>query len=344
VTEQANALFAMMRDGVAVKRRQFIALPGGAVIAPGMAFGQTPKNVYRLAVLSPGLPTSDMSPDAKLLLAALEKHGYIVDQNLIIEGPRGRLAEFSGLSQLLGDLRARKVDVVVTIGYPTALAAKQSGIPTVVAYGASDPIATGLVGHLDRPGGTITGISDVASTLTTKRLGLLKQLAPNIRRVAIIWNKDDLGMTLRYDASVEAAAEMGITIEPVSVHKPDDFDDAFTVMDREPPDALLMVSDLLTNVNAKRVFDYTNRRGIPAIYEYDALARDGGLMSYGPDLNQSFDRAASMVDRIFKGANPGELPFEQPTRYLFVLNLKTAKSMKLEVPPSLLALADEVIE
>jgi ABC-type uncharacterized transport system substrate-binding protein len=213
-----------------------------------------------------------------------------------------------------------------------------------VVYGAGDPIATGLVGRLDRPGGSITGISDVASTLTTKRLGLLKQLVPGIRRVAIIWNRDDLGMTLRYDASLKAASEIGIAIEPVSVHRLEDFDGAFAALNREPPDALLMVSDLLTNTNARRVFDYTSERRIPTIYEYDVFARDGGLMSYGPDLKESFDRAASMVDRIFKGANPGELPFEQPTRYLFVLNLKTAKSMGLEVPPSTLALADEVIE
>lgn len=285
-----------------------------------------------------------MSPDVKLLLASLERYGYVVGQNLELEGPRGRFAEFSELPKLLSDLKATKVDVVVTIGFPTAIAAKQSGIPTVVAYGAGDPVATGLVAHLDRPGGSITGISDVASTLTTKRLGLLKQLAPNIRRIAVIWNEDDLGMTLRYDASLAAADAFGITIEPASVRRPDDFDQAFAMMDRKPPDALLMVSDLLTNINVERVFDYTRRRGIPSIYEYDVFARDGGLMSYGPDLKESFDRAASLVDRILKGANPGELPFEQPTRYLFVFNLKTAKAMKLEVPPSLLALADEVIE
>jgi putative tryptophan/tyrosine transport system substrate-binding protein len=328
-----------------VKRRRFIALLGGAVVAaPHIAFGQNPPKVYRLAMLSPGIPSSDMSPDVKLLLASLERCGYVVGQNLELEGPRGRFAEFSELPKLLSDLKATKVDVVVTIGFPTAIAAKQSGIPTVVAYGAGDPVATGLVAHLDRPGGSITGISDVASTLTTKRLGLLKQLAPNIRRIAVIWNEDDLGMTLRYDASLAAADAFGITIEPASVRRPDDFDQAFAMMDRKPPDALLMVSDLLTNINVERVFDYTRRRGIPSIYEYDVFARDGGLMSYGPDLKESFDRAASLVDRILKGANPGELPFEQPTRYLFVFNLKTAKAMKLEVPPSLLALADEVIE
>jgi putative tryptophan/tyrosine transport system substrate-binding protein len=144
-----------------LKRRAFLTLLGAAAIgAPGLSIGQTPK-VYRLAVLSPGPQTSDISPDARLLLASLEQYGYVLDQNLVIDGPRGRFAEFSGLSEMLEQLKARDVDVLVTIGYPTALAAKESGIPTVVVYGAGDPVATGLVGRLDRPGGTITGISDV---------------------------------------------------------------------------------------------------------------------------------------------------------------------------------------
>ena len=137
---------------------------------------------------------------------------------------------------------------------------------------------------------------------------------------------------------------MGVEVQAVGVREPDDFNEAFAVMDREPPDAILMVSDSLTMLNRKRVFDYAATQRLPAIYEYDELVREGGLMSYGPDLTELFERAASMVDRIFKGAKPADLPFEQPTRYLFVINLKTAKSIGLELPPTLLALADEVIE
>jgi ABC-type uncharacterized transport system substrate-binding protein len=335
------------RRGEVVKRRQFIARMGGALVtiaAPCVAADQTRKRIYRLAILSPGPPALEVCPDAQRLLAALEKYGYFIGQNLVMEGSRGSIAEFSGLAHLVSDLKTENVNVIVTIGYPTAVAAKESGIATVVAYGVGDPIATGLVRHLDRPGGNVTGISDVASTLSTKRLGLLKQLNPKIDSVAIIWNRDDLAMTLRYEAVVKAAGDIGITIKPAGVRKLDDFNDIFALMDREVPDALLMVSDLVTNVNAKRVFDYTAERCIPAIYEYDPLARDGGLMSYGADLTESFDRAASMVHRIFKGQKPGELPFEQPTRYPFVINLRTAKSMKLELPSSLLALADEVLE
>jgi putative ABC transport system substrate-binding protein len=232
----------------------------------------------------------------------------------------------------------------VAWGYPVVLAAKASGIPTVVGFGVGDPVATGLAESLAQPAGNITGISDVATTLSTKRLGLLKDSVPKLRRVAMLWNKDDLGMSLRYEASAKAAQAIGVEVQAVGVREPDDFNEAFSVMNREPPDAILMVSDSLTMLNRKRVFDYAAAQRLPAIYEYDELVREGGLMSYGPDLKESFERAASMVDRIFKGAKPADLPFEQPTRYLFVINLKTAKTIGLELPPTLLALADEVIE
>ena len=229
-------------------------------------------------------------------------------------------------------------------GFPVVAAAKAAGIPTVVAFGVGDPVATGLVRNLAQPGGVVTGISDVATTLSTKRLSLLKELLPKLNRVAMLWNKDDLGMSLRYEASAKAAQAIGADVEAVGVREPDDFNEAFSVMDREAPDAILMVSDSLTMLNRKRVFDYAAAHRLPAIYEFDFMVHEGGLMSYGADLKESFERAAAKVDRIFQGAKPGDLPFEQPTRYLFVLNLKTAKAIDLEIPPTLLALADEVIE
>jgi putative tryptophan/tyrosine transport system substrate-binding protein len=175
-------------------------------------------------------------------------------------------------------------------------------------------------------------------------MGLLKELKPGLRSVAMIWNKDDLGMSLRYEASARSAQGMGVAVLAVGVREPDDFNEAFAVMDRERPDAILMVSDSLTVLNRKRVFEYADTRHLPAIYEYDPLVREGGLMSYGPDLRESFERAAAKADQIMRGAKPGDLPFEQPTRYLFVINLKTAKATGLDIPPNLLALADEVIE
>lgn len=327
-----------------MKRRDFIALVGTLVIAPRGAIAQTLGKVYRLALVSPGGVLPESALYAKLLLSGLAKLGYTPGQNLAFEGPHGAAGQPVQLPHLMEELKAAKVEVIVILGYPTAVAAKAAGIPTVVAFGIGDPVATGLVVNLARPEGNITGISDVATTLSTKRLGLLKELLPKLHRVAMLWNKDDLGMSLRYDASAKAAAAMGVDVQAVGVREPDDFNEAFAVMDREPPDAILMVSDSLTVLNRKRVFDYAAVHRLPAIYEYDPLVREGGLMSYGPDLRESFERAASMVDRIFKGAKPADLPFEQPTRYLFVLNLKTAKSISLEIPPTVLALADEVIE
>jgi putative tryptophan/tyrosine transport system substrate-binding protein len=327
-----------------MKRRDFIALVGTVVLAPRVAISQAPGNVYRLALVNSGGLVPESNPYAKLLLGGLAKLGYTPGQNLVFEGARGAAGQVGQLPQLMVELKAAKVDAIVIFGYPAAVAAKAAGIPTVVAFGVGDPVATGLVVNLARPEGNITGISDVATTLSTKRLSLLVQLLPKLHRVAMLWNKDDLGMSLRYDASAEAAAAMGIDVQAVGVREPDDFNEAFAVMDREPPDAILMVSDSLTVLNRKRVFDYAAMHRLPAIYEYDPLVREGGLMSYGPDLRESFERAASMADRIFKGARPADLPFEQPTRYLFVLNLKTAKSIGLEIPATVLALADEVVE
>jgi putative tryptophan/tyrosine transport system substrate-binding protein len=327
-----------------MQRREFIAFLGGlAVAAPRNALAQTDAKVYRLALISPLGLMPESHPNAKFLLGALAELGYVLGKNLAFASPGGGSGQVPA-EKLLAQAAADKVDVIVAYGYPVVLAAKATGIPTVVAFGIGDPVATGLVENLARPAGNITGISDVATTLSTKRLGLLKELLPKLHRVAMLWNKDDLGMSLRYEASAKAAQAMGVDVEAVGVREPDDFNEAFAVMDREPPDAILMVSDSLTTLNRKRVFDYAAAHRLPAIYEYDPLVREGGLMSYGPDLKESFERVASMVDRIFKGAKPADLPFEQPTRYLFVINLKTAKSIGLELPPTLLALADEVIE
>ena len=328
-----------------MQRREFMALLGGMVLAgPRSAHAETPSGVLRLALVSGQGIVPETAPNAQLLIGALARLGYERGQSLIYEGPAGGILTKVSPEKMIAEVQAKKVDVIVVSGYPVALAAKTAGIPTVVAFGAGDPVATGLVQNLAQPGGNITGISDVATALSTKRLSFLKELLPKLKRVAMLWNKDDLGMSLRYEASATAAQAIGADVEAVGVREPDDFNEAFIVMDREPPDAILMVSDSLTTLNRKRVFEYAAAHRLPAIYEFDSLVREGGLMSYGADLKESFERAAAMVDRIRKGARPGDLPFEQPTRYLFVINLKTAKSIGLEIPPTLLALADEVIE
>jgi putative ABC transport system substrate-binding protein len=327
-----------------MKRREFLALLGAAaLIDPRAASAQTPGRIYHLGTLHPASPVTDGSPFGKIVVKVLAQRGYILGQNLTFDA-RGAMGDVAKLPALLAELKAHDVDAIIVVGYPAALAAKSTGIPTVGALGLGDPVETRMIDSLAHPGGNITGISDVATELTTKRLSLLKEMSPKLQKVAMLWNKDDLGMSLRYEASAKVAQASGFTVQALGVREPDDFNEAFSVMSSDLPDAILMVADALTTLNRKRVFEFAATKKIPAIYEYDFLVRDGGLMSYGPDLTESFERAAALVDRIFKGAKPADLPFEQPTRYQFVLNLKTAKSIGLEIPPTLLALADEVIE
>ena len=326
-----------------MKRRDFIAFLGSvAIAAPCRALAQTDK-VYRLGSLISGPPMLPAEGRGAVLIGELAKHGYKLGQNLAYEA-RGAKGNVAMVPQLMLELVAAKVDAVVTVGYPSAAAAKTSGLPTVIALGSGDPVKTGLVQSLSHPGGSVTGIADDSAALSTKRLSLLKAMSPPLRKVAMLWNRNDLGMTQRYDASAQAARELGVAVLALGVREPDDFNGAFETMDREKPEAILMVSDSLTVLNRKRVIDYAAKHRLLAIYEADTIVRDGGLMSYGADERESFSRAAALVDRIFKGAKPAELPVEQPTRYLFVLNLKTARAMNLDVPNTLAALADQVIE
>jgi len=328
---------------VAITRRACLTLLGGAAVAwPCAVLAQPPTKVYRLGLLSGGAPVADVSPVGAALLRSLAQHGFTLGQNLEIER-RGAEGRPDRLPHLVDVLVASKVDVIVTIGYPSALAAKQGTSLPVVAINAGDPVSTGLVDSLARPGGHLTGISDVSADLTPKRMEFLKQLVPTLRRVAMLWNAADLGMTLRYRASETGAQGLGLSVQPLGVREPDDFEQAFAAMQRERPDAILMVTDTLTLLNRKRVFAFAAAHQLPAIYEFDSLVRDGGLMSYGPDQDESFSRVAALVDRIFTGTKPADLPFEQPTRFRLVINLKTAQELGLTIQPTLLFQADEVI-
>ena len=219
-----------------MQRRRFIKLLSAAAIAaPHAAIGQTSTKAYHVGTLSPGPKRDETSPTGITLLRVLAERGYIVGKNLTFSayGARGQLSE---IPRIIEQMKAAGVDVIVTVGYPTALAAKASGIPVVVATGGGDPVATRLVESLAHPGGTVTGISDDAATISTKRLSLLKQLLPNMRRVAMLWNRDDLGMTLRYGASAKAAQMLGVGVQELGIREPDDFNGVFEAMDSEPPE------------------------------------------------------------------------------------------------------------
>jgi putative tryptophan/tyrosine transport system substrate-binding protein len=327
-----------------MRRRDILQVIACALAtAPDTIAAQPAARTYRIGTLTVGPPIPPTEGAGKMLVEGLAKRGYKLGENLAYE-TRGAAGKIPQMANLMQDLKAANVDVVVTVGYPSVAVAKASGIPTVIATGSGDPVVTGLIQSFAHPGGNVTGIADDAAALSTKRLGLLKAASPALRRVAMLWNKDDRGMTQRYDASAKAAQELGVTVQPLGVREPNDFDEAFAAMNREPPDAILMVTDSLTLLNRKRVFDYALEHRLPAIYEQDFMARDGGLMSYGADARESFDRAADLASRIFQGAKPADLPVEIPTHYLFVINMKTAKAMNFMMPNNVLSLADEVIE
>ena len=275
---------------------------------------------------------------------SLAARGFVEGRNLTLE-PRWADAQPERLPRLMAELKAANVDVIITFGYPAALAAKVAtkDIPVVVS-GAGDPVATGLVDGLSRPGGNLTGVTELSTELSAKRLEILKDAVPTLKSVAMLWNAADLGMTLRYRASEDAARVLGLRVQTLGVREPDDFDHAFAEMTRDRPDAILMVSDALTILNRKRVMEFASTHRLPTIFETSALVRDGGLMSYGPKQSAIGERAADFVVRILRGARPADLPLELPTRFEFLINLKTAKALGLVLPPTLLARADEVIE
>ena len=190
----------------------------------------------------------------------------------------------------------------------------------------------------------MTGVTDQSAELSAKRLEIITQAVPRAARIAVLWNADDRGMGMRYREVEKAAHALHVTVQPLGVREPDDFNVAFSAMTANRPDALVMVTDALTLLNRKRVIDFALANRIPAMYEASLLVQDGGLMSYGANQDDNFRRAASYVDRIFKGATPGSLPVERPERYYLTINLKTAKALGLTIPPQLLLRADQVIE
>ena len=267
------------------------------------AGAQTSGATYRVGLLSVGADPTDRSPFGAGLIRGFARQGFALGRNLAFER-RAAHGQLDRLPLLVDQLVADKVAIIVTSGYPAALAAKQHATLPIVAVQAGDPVEDGLAASFARPGGRVTGLSEVAVELSAKRLALLKEAVPGIHRVAMLWNAEDLGMSLRYKGAEAQARGLGIEVELLGVHAPEGFEGAFAAMMRRPPDAILMVSDVLTTLNRKRVFDFAAAHKLPAIYEYDFLVREGGLMSYGPDVGEMYDRAAGLAVRILKGADP----------------------------------------
>lgn len=319
-----------------------LALVLAAAAVPGAA--QTPGKVYHVGVLAMSAEGVGGKALREGLAGDLARRGFVLGRNLAIE-MRGADNQPERLPGLAKELVESRVDVIVTASYPAARAVKEATTTTpIVILNAGDPVETQLAASLSRPGGNLTGISDMAPELSVKRLDLLKEAVPRLKRVAMLWDAGDLGMATKYHAAAAVAGTLGVAVQSLGVRQADDFDAAFATMSGDAPDGLLMVSSMLTRLNHRRVFQFVAKRRIPAIYEAEGLVRDGGLMSYGPDGEELTERVADLVARVLEDAKPAELPFEQPTRFRFVINKKTADALGLQIPEAVLARADEVIE
>jgi putative ABC transport system substrate-binding protein len=326
-----------------MKRREFIALLGGAALAwPLAARAQQAGKVYRIGLFSAG---TDTFRKTWLALAdGLRELGWIEGKNVLFER---RFAEnqLDRLPGLAAELVRLDVDLIVTGGTLAPLAAKQATATIPIVMGAAgDPVGSGLVASLARPGGNVTGLSLMAPDLGGKRLELLKEILPGISRVAILWNAANPYPALVFRETQDAARTLRIELQSLEVRGPGDLDSALDAAIRNRVDALITVEDPLTVTHRKQIADFTANNRLPAIYGFREFAEAGGLMTYGANINDLFRRAAGYVDKIFKGAKPANLPVEQPTKFELVINLKTAKALGLTVPLIMQMTADEVIE
>ena len=316
----------------------------GTLSLPFLAAAQPAQKVFRVGLLAAGGRTPDGAPP-RALRESLRGLGYVEGQNIAYQA-RFAEARVERLPDLAAELVRLKVDVLVTQGGLATAAAKQatSTIPIVMALASGDAVATGLIASLARPGQNVTGLTDESVQLSAKRMELLKEAIPKATRIAVLWNENDQGMTLRYREIEKAARLLQVEVQALGVREPDDFDGAFAKMARQRPDAMFLVADALTNLNRKRFIEFAATQRIPAMYETDLLVRDGGLMSFGPRIEDSFRQAGLYVDRILKGAKPADLPAQQPTTYNLAVNLKTAATLGLMIPPSLLVRTDDLIQ
>jgi putative ABC transport system substrate-binding protein len=324
-----------------IARRQFTLTVGATAVAwPLSLHAQQSKRVPRIGVLLFGTPDTD--PNLPAFLRGLRELGFVEGQNIAIEY---RYAEGKPdrLRALAGELVAIKPDLIFALGGDVAPSARvaTTTIPIVVAV-SNDPVQAGLVTSLAHPGGNITGVTFVSSDLAAKRLQFLREIAPAIARVGVIWNPDHVDPEYREVQS--AAKTLGIPVRSLEVRSADDFDTAFDAATNDRIQALMPITSRLMLINRARIIEFSRRHQLLLASGFGPWAREGALLSYGPDTDASTKRAAAYVDKILRGTKPDELPIEQPTKFQLVINNKIAKSLGLDIPPSLLATADQVIE
>jgi putative ABC transport system substrate-binding protein len=325
------------------RRKLVIALGAGALAGAGAARAQAPAKVPRIGFLS-AHTSSDTVPWHQAFGLGLRDVGWADGKNINIEY---RYAEGKSdrTPQLAADLVRLKVDVIVASVTPDALAAHKAtrAIPIVIVA-AGDPVALGLVESLARPGGNITGLTSMTSELGGKRLELLKEILPKLSRVAVLWNPQNAGSPSSWKEVQLAARRLGVQLHSLEVRSSNDFDKAFEDATRARAGALFIIPDPVITPNLKRIADLAASSRLPSMFHVSEFANAGGLVSYGPDRADMFRRAATFVDKILKGAKPGDLPVELPTKFELVINMKTAKSLGITIPRPILLQATRVIE
>ena len=308
------------------------------------AEAQQAAKVYRIGLLSARSPSSD-STGAEAFRQGLSELGYVEGKNIILDY-RYAEGKFERLPDLAAELVHLKVDVILTLGVPPTRAAKQvtTTIPIVMA-GGSDPVRTGLIASFARPGGNVTGLSDLNVDLITKRLELLKEVVPKTSHIAVLLNPANPTNPLQLKDTQSVAPALGLTLLILEIKKAEEFEPAFTTMRKKRVGALLVFSDPMFGFHQKQIADLAVKSRLPGMHGNRYYVEAGGLMSYGTaNPDDQYRRAAIYVDKILKGANPGELPVERPTKLELVINLKTAKQIGLTIPQSVLYRADKVIK
>jgi putative ABC transport system substrate-binding protein len=329
-----------------MRRRDVVLLIGGIAAWLPTAQAQQPAKVARIGYLSSSWPDAPFARRMRDAFGqALRDIGYIEGENVSVED---RFAEgkFDRLPDLAAELVQRKVDIIVAAPSPAAVAAKKvtQTVP-IIMISVGDPVGLGLVSSLARPGENVTGLSySVGMETFTKGLELLKETVPDLQQVAVLSNPTNPANTLALRALEGAAGRLAVQLQLFEPRGPQEFDDAFRAMIDGRAGALMVVTDALFLLHAARVAELAAKNGLPSMHGFRESVEAGGLMSYGPDAVNQCRRAAAFVDKILKGANPSDLPVEQPTKFEFVINLKTAQALGLTVPATVLARADEVIE
>ncbi|HEV8341445.1 MAG TPA: ABC transporter substrate-binding protein [Candidatus Binatia bacterium] len=318
-------------------------LPTVLLLTVSLSGAQQPGKIPRIGFLAPFSPGPDHRVEA--FRQGLRELGYVEGQNITIEY-RWADGRFEQLPDLAADLVRLKVDVIVAAVTQASLAAKKAtGAIPIVMVGVSDPVDSGLVASLARPGANITGTSSMTAEVVGKQLELLKETLPKVSRVAALWNPaNSVFQALQLRETKVAAQALGLQLQILEARGPDEIDRAFAAMAREGTRALLVLADPVFYTHRKRIADLAAKRGLPAVSGTREFAEAGGLMAYGPSFPDMYRRAATYVDKILKGTKPADLPVEQPIKFELVINLKAAKQIGLTIPPNVLARADKVIK